>query len=90
MIQELREDIRRQHLATKESRTSEEKDVDEAEDSGVDKNMVQVILLLGSNSLNSNFCFSYTVQQNGQLFSLSKLYVIEPLKSCPEATTCLY
>ena len=31
-----------------------------------------------------------TVQLNSQLFSLSKMHIIEPLKSCPEATTCLY
>ena len=34
--------------------------------------------------------FVYTVELNSQLFSLSKLHIIEPLKSCPEATTCLY
>ena len=30
-----------------------------------------------------------TVQLNSQLFSLSMLHIIYPLKSCPEATTLL-
>ena len=57
VIQELREEVRRQHLATKESRTREEKDVDEAENSGVDKNMVQVILPLPESC--SSVCSCY-------------------------------
>ena len=40
----------------------------------------------GSNSISGSVL---TVQLNSQLFSLSKLHRIKPLKSCPEATTCL-
>ena len=45
---------------------------------------------LGSGARELPHSIASTVQLKNQLFSLRKLHIIEPLKSCPEATTCLY